>query len=86
MSPNSGSKKCWGCPASTPYDNGLCDDCQRLLPPGVFATYILADRGEIPQPYLGLINTAIVDGLRMSRAPRVEPELKITDLKLGDIL
>lgn len=72
-------KKCWTCDARTHYTEGLCPACEGLLPAPARAIY--RSRSDLPQPFLGLINTALCDGLASLRRSALPP-LSLEDLDI----
>lgn len=69
----SGSKMCWSCTETTPYDQGFCAACWKELPEPVQRVFNYAD--VVPHPYRGLLNAAIVHGLQVNRSLARRPSL-----------
>lgn len=62
------SKMCWSCAATTPYNQGFCDDCWIAMP--VEVKFIYTQVAFLPPPFGGLLRMAVADGLRAALRPR----------------
>lgn len=72
MTGSEGSKKCWGCDASTPYSQGFCPQCLQEMPMEV--VLLLKPISLIPQPYLGALQMAVSDALKSVRRAKLLPK------------
>lgn len=76
------TKQCWSCPATTPYDQGWCSDCQALIPGDIEQALVAA----LSDPFAGALRGAVSDIVRVKRArSNIRLVKKLTKLDLDDL-
>lgn len=76
------TKQCWSCTSITPWDEGWCSDCQKLVPGDIEQALVLA----LSEPFAGAMRAAVSDHLRVMRArAKIHLVKKLTRLDLDDL-